>query len=394
MIGVKRYLQWFGNCQIEDKIYFLDMTFNGMFYLDLKDFSTHFVHSFSCAEADSVNLSFLSKAYDGIIYFFPTNAKAVMKYDTLRNQEQIIPIRNCNCDFFSTAAAVQWRQQVYLFPFDLSLGIYILNLEKNFVIRDDGLSKLFRKGYYCANALLSKNNRVVIGLYEKNQIIELDMETKKIVTNKILDESNEIYTIYLEGNDCWILLINSADIYKWNRENDEIYVYTNEMPTYMTKRKRMPYANLVFCGDEVLVLNSMLKNIFHINKEKNRIENPIILPGEFKRIDYGNGFYSMFGDYTLLEEKVLIHPCWGNRLIIYDWQTKSVELREVSISGREVPCFVEAFWKRYKENGVYMEIENVMTLESLMIMAKQEEGKERNIKNDKNGELIYQTVHI
>lgn len=393
MSDVKRYLQWFGNCRIGDKIYFVDMTFNGMFYLDLKDFSAHFVHSFSCAEADSVSLSFCSKVYDGVIYFFPTNTNAIMKYDTLRNQEQIIPIRDCNCEFFLTAATIQWQKLVYLFPFDLSLGIYVLNLENNFVMKDDSLSKLFGKGFYCANALLSQNNRVLIGLYGKNQIIEVNMETKKIVGNKKLGENTEIYTMYSEGNNCWILLINSADIYEWSRENDEIYVYTNENPIYMTEKSRMPYSNLVFCEDEILVLNSMLKNIFRINKKNNRIEYPIIFPDGFKRIDYGNGFYSMLGDYTLLEDKVLIYPCWGNQLLIYDRKTKQIEGKEVVISGRKIPHFEKAFYKNCQKEGVYMETADVMTLESLMIVTKKEERKRKIMKNREIGKIIYQQAH-
>lgn len=392
MADIKRYLQWIGSCQIDNRIYFMDMTFNGMFYLDILDWSVHFVHRFSGVETNRSELSYVSIFRDDSIYFFPNNAKIVMKYNIVTQEEQIISIENCDCEFFVTVAAVRNRQFIYLFPFDLTLGVYVLNLQDQSVTRDTALCKLFGNRTYCGNVVPLDNGNLLIGLYGNNQLMEIDITEKKIISCKNLEGDIKIYSICSDGNNCWILTTNSTDIYEWSPENDTTQIYVNENPVWETQTKGMPYSNLIFLENEILVLNATLKYIYRIDKNKKIIASPIRLPEEFHRMNYGNGFSAICYDYKILEDKVLIYPCWGNMLLVYDKATKQIEGKKTAIWGREIPYSSEIFMKHYRGKDRYMEDRDITTLEGFMVMLGYEAGENRSEKNTGIGWEIHYSV--
>lgn len=376
-------------CKVEDRIYFMSSIFNGLFYLDIKDLSVHFVHRFSCGRASALGLSSCSMFYGDSVYFFPNHANVIMRYDISKQKEQIIPIQGYSRDFFLTIAVVKREHLVYMFPYFLKEGVYRFDLLDQKAEKDEELSLLFHADSYCGNVELIQDNIILLGMDKSNQLMEIDLDAKKITYSKILGREIQIYSTYSDGNECWILSTNVTDIYKWNRKDDALEVYKNEQAIW-EESEQLPYSNMVFLEDEILVLNAHLKNILRINKEKKTIEDPIVFPKGF-RLDQDNFLaWPVCCQYTVLEDMILLYPGRGNQLLIYDKRTKQLSGKEWTVSGKEVPYIREALLEILMRNkGRWQEKEFIKTLRNYVAVI--ETDKNRNLFSDdvKIGQLIY-----
>lgn len=376
-------------CRVEDRIYFMTPIFNGLFYLDIKDLSVHFVHSFSYGEASARGLSSCSMLYAGSIYFFPNRANVIMKYDISKQEEQIIPIQGYSEEFFLTISAVKRGRFVYIFPYFLGKGVYKFDLQEQKVEKDKELSLLFPADAYCANIELVRDNSILLGMDQSDQLMEIDLDTKRIIYSKNLGRGIQIYSMYCEGNICWILSANMTDIYKWNRKTDTIEVYKNENVVW-EETKELPYANMVFLEDEILVLNAHLKNILRINEEKKTIEEPIAFPEGFELVQEILPKSPVCGQYTVLEDTVLLYPGRGNMLLIYDKRTRRLTGKEWTVSEKEAPFLGEALREIYMQNkGWRGEKKFVRTLRNYVAVVETDKNSILSSDNAKIGQLIY-----
>lgn len=376
-------------CRREDRIYFMAAIFNGLFYLDTKDLSVHFVHRFSCGEASARGLSSCSMFYAGSVYFFPNRANVIMKYDISKQEEQIIPIQGYSEDFFLTISVIKRGHFAYVFPYFLGKGVYRFDLQKQKVEKDKELSLLFHADSYCANVELVRDNSILLGMDQSDLLMEIDLDAKRIIHSKNLGKGIQIYSIYCEGDECWIISTNMTDIYKWNRKNNAIEVYKNENVVW-GGTKGLPYANMIFLEDEILVLNAHLKNILRINEEKKTIEEPIAFPEGFELIQEILPNAPVCGQYTVLKDTVLLYPGRGNMLLIYDKRTRQLTGKEWTISEKEAPCLREALREICMQNkGWQSENKYMRTLRNYVAVVETDKNSVMVSDNAKIGQLIY-----
>lgn len=394
MKDIKMHLRCASVCKIEDRIYFSNITFNGLFYLDINDLSVHFVHQFSEERFDAIDLS----TDKNVIYFFPNSTNTIMRYDVLKQQEKMIPIQSYNGKSFQIAGIAQRQDLIYMFPGQLGQGIYIFDLHKQKVEKDKTLSLLFGQASFCGNVIL-EDNSVLLSMYGKNQLVEINLDTKKIINLWKFEEKMQIDTVHFDGDHYWILQTESTDIYEWNRENDTLQVYTNKNPIWADEVpiSSVPYSNMIFLEDEILVLNYSLKSILRINKEKKTIENPIEFSEEIQLDNCSFSGFPIYSQYTILEDKILLYPYRGNMLLVYDKETGRMSGKDLIVSEKEIPYLDEVvyskYMKQYMKQGKCRESGEQLTLEDYIVVIEKDIIKNQDNSLYENvGRLIYQEL--
>lgn len=361
MKKISAYLRVGSFKKIENKLYFMNLTFNGIFYLDLNDFSMHFVHKFSFQPACAVALATGGCLYnDGEIYFFPNNTNIIMEYNIFTKKEMMIKIPNQDKKNFRFADAIRQGDMVYVFPIDLDKGIYRFYFKEQKIVKDEELSLLFESGFQCSNVFLLQGNCILMGEYGGNRIIEVDLNTKKIVNIHIVAQEIKISLICFDGNNYWIIQTESLDIYEWNYQSKVAQVYTNKkiMEENGENIELPPYSNLVFLNDEILVLNSGLKNIWRIHKGKNLIEHPIKFPEGFQCVKYSTfRGWPICDAYTILKDKVLLYSPRGNMMLIYDIKTKQLSGKKMLVSLDTDPYLDDVVKEIFEQNNHVINVE-------------------------------------
>ncbi len=394
MGDIRTHLKFGSSCRIYNKIYFFNRTFNGVFYLDLKDFSIHFVHKFGCARADEAGLSMNSECLfcKDAIYFFPTETNVIMKYDIVRKCEQIIEIPDFDEQSFYVTNGIQRRNRVYLFPTSLKKGIFVLDLLKDKVIKDNVLSSLFKSDLWCGNVLEVNKNSILLSVYNSNKVYEIDLNTAKMIDYSGMFQNNiKIFSTYFDGNNYWVLQTESTDIYEWNKENGLLQRYTNESVIWEDKIG-VPYSNLIFLDDEILVLNFCMKHIYRVNKEKKTIENPLAYPKGFRLVNNAFCNQNICENYIVLEDKVLIYPSRGNMLLIYNKETGQISGKELVVSEKEVPYLKEVLNQIFTRKEGCIENDDFGTLEEFIDTIEPNKRKEQSFDKKNIGLLIYQEM--
>lgn len=383
------YLKVGGSCKIGDRIYFLNMTFTGLFYLDIHDLSIHFEHLFSEIPAERIRLAGNSMYYENAIYFFPSMADFIVRYDLLKRQESLINIKDFDEEHFLIIGCARVQDKVYMFPHNLGKGVFVFDLQKQTVERDEEISLLFKPGFYSGITFLVRNNRVLLSRFSGNEIVEVDLVSKEITFTKIFANDMQIYAVYFDGSEYWILQMDSSEIYTWNRESDTIQIYKNENNS-LENIKTGLYSNMIFLKDGILILPLHLRNIFKINKEKKTIEEFKDLPEEFELVDNRFGYHAVCFQYTLLEDKILLYSDSGNMIMIYELSTAKLSGKKLLISERDVPYLREILKKIIYANKTYTENDNVQSLKNLTGILDQSFRK-MSMDNHKNvGRLIYE----
>ena len=88
MYNMKAYVKFFDGCQIGNRIYFFNMTFNAIFYLDINKLTIHYVDKISdenrSKTALSTGMNFVDKE---VVYFLPDHSNGIFKCDTKKKEK-------------------------------------------------------------------------------------------------------------------------------------------------------------------------------------------------------------------------------------------------------------------------------------------------------------------
>lgn len=392
MGNIKIHLKFGKGFMVEEKLYFFNLTFNGIFYVDITDLSIHFVDKFF---TEKESTTFLSSeggvVFNDAIYFLPNETNGILKYNFVTGSQQFIDINNMQTKIFDGADIICLQNKAYLFPYKLNKGIYVLDLQLENIEKHMELSSFFPSDIGI-NIFPTHDNCVLVGIYDSNKFVEIDLETKKIVCTEILQEDIKISGVCFDGSNYWILQTESTDIYEWNRESGVLQKYINENVEWERNIEyRIPYSNMIFLEDEVLVLNYSLKNILHINKSKKVIDEPIFFPKEFQLVNAAFCGWAICRDFIILENMVLIYPCRGNMLLVYDKVTKQLSGKEMTASEDEIPFLKKMINQLFLEKKPYIEVsEEFGTLVHFIEAIESDIVKEPVFNFGNIGKLIYQ----
>lgn len=386
MEAISAHLKFIGACQVENRIFFCNLAFNGIFYIDTVDYTIHYVCKFPDEPVSADRLSLCNGIlYDNAIYFFPNFFNKILQYDVLGQKCQYINMGDC-ADNCMICSVVMKKNLVYMFPQELGQGIYIFDLNTQKVKRDKELSAPFVGGFYIRSLVCYDNcDCVLVGEYGGGRLLKLNLETKQIVFSRTFKEFKFEGMMYNAGH-LWILPMDSANIFEWDETGNRLKTYINENAEYTG----IPiYTNLVFLEDEILTVNVSLKNIFRIDWKKGVIDSTIAFPEDIQTADSFFSGWPLYSGYMVLDDRVLFFPCAANSLLVYDRLTKRFTTESLQISEKEVPYLREVLREKIVCGKPLVESDELGTLDQFLDHLEINRDSGQRLKQGETGKRIH-----
>lgn len=389
------YLRYCGSCRFQDKLWFPNGGFNGLFCIDLKDLEVEFKQRIPFLEpgiqwAFSENVNCM---YDDKIFFFPLNCCQIMVYDVQSNSVEEIPIKAADgSDIYQTEGIIQVAEKVLVFPIKKAQGIFILDLKERKLKRNKELEDMLNEVEFIYNYgnIIRKNETEMVILSGKHTVIGIDIQNRKKTFIKQFEEF-DIWGIRYDGSNFWLLLYESTDVYRWNPFDDRLFQYHLSEEVWINGKGK-PYANMIFLDNQILLLPCSLKYIMRIDQETHTISKAVEYPAGFQFFD-GLMTVSAFAAFDIIgPHKVLIHPVRGNMLLLYDVEKNSIEGKELTVTSGQVPYLQEIIKQEFQQgNDIVCEKDN-FGVELLDLAIVQNRKNKSNEETGQIGRSIYNTL--
>jgi hypothetical protein len=392
----KEYLSYVGGILFCNQIYFSNGGFNGLFSLNIQDLSMRFIGRIPFLETG------IQRAYGGNVHcsygskilLFPTNCNQILVYDTDKGNIQGVHVNSADgCNIYMTAGIARYGEQVYIFPTKLIQGIFMLDLKTLKIERNMDLESVLDGTEYIYNIdnVIRINETEIAILSGRTTIIGISIQEKRRTFCKRFIDDYDIWGIRYDGSNFWLLSFTSTDVYEWNRTADKLIKYQLEEEEWFSS-KTVPYVNMIFMDNQVILLPLGLKYIMRIDKTKRTIVKATDYPAGFQFLN-GLGEWTAFGSYNVIgQHKVLIHPARGNMLLIYDIVKNHIEGKELAVNNDMVPYLKEIIEQRFCQSGsVVNEMDN-FGVRLLDLAINQKQKNKNSVKTEPVGEKIYRTL--
>ena len=401
MKKIKLHLQYFGTYQFQNKLWFSNGGFNGLFSIDLSDYSLEFrkMISYLDKKIQWPDYGNIHCTYENKLFLFPFNCNQIMIHDFQCNDIQELPITPMNnSNIYMTAGIFQINNRVWIFPGDMSAGLWILDLKRLHLERDIQLAAVLKDVRYIYNYenVIQVSEEEVAILSGMDTIVQINILKKQIVYSRYFGEDIHIWSIKYDGKNFWLLLYESTFVYEWKTESDELVKYELlEQDTEWIDIPGPPYINMVFFDNKLILLPSRLKSLMRIDKETNTIRKVVDYPEGFKFLknQFGIERYPAFGAFDIVDNKLILHPLLGNMMLIYNVEENHIEGIEFIVTQDEVPYLNEIILKQtYQETDIYVEKDDFGGVEMLWLMANNKNSEYR--KNGKRYGIGEEIHHI
>lgn len=383
MKNKKVHLQYAGTFQYNNELWFSNMGFNGLYSLSLEDYSLKFRGIIPFLDLNVKCAYIFNFLLDDNLYFFPNCCNQIMKYD-MKNQV-INKILIGTNEIFATVGVLGYKDQIWIIPQNLKNEVYVLSMINDDVKKDAEITnKMLEMGGVAH--IIHQNDKEVVVLSATHKIYSVNMETKEIML--INNFEKNVYAIRYDGKNYWILLKDSTDICEWDPIENTYITYHLETEEWITT-EGIPYGNIVFACEQVIILSNRLKYIMKINKEKRIISKAFDYPKGFRFLTNIFDGWSAFSCYDVIENKILIHPFLSNMLLIYDLVKNTLEGKELFtyISDSYIRNTIENF---NHKNKIFYERDDIGNLEDFIEIIGEKRHEALKLK-DNVGKLIYES---
>lgn len=320
--------------RMKDKMYFSEAFFNGLFEMDLNDFSVKFIGHFS-GENKSKMLLHGGRAvqYKDVIYFFPSCIKQVHYYNVVTGVEHSIAVPILDNEEFVIIGIVQRKNRVWFFSAEASRGVFVLDMAENSIKKADALTILFSKYKSVTNFIeLAKEGNAFTYCTSESALLEIDVEKEIIQEHKISIGDKEICSInYCEGMFYFIDAV-SGDLYEWGWHNKYLRKFSANN-VEMSGGKGVPFSNCCFVNGNIYMIPLRSEYVMKIMKDDGIMERAFEYPKDFQRIKTVNLYYepALMSSFEVIHNEIWFYPFGSNQLLIYDTKTNQLVGKKVTL---------------------------------------------------------------
>lgn len=329
--------------RVDDKLYFSEAYFNGLFQMDLNDFSVKFICHFSEENKGRLLLhGGHAIRYRDVIYFFPTCIKRIHYYNLITGEENNIslpPIRDEK--EFAVSGILQKDNRIWLFSAELLNGVFVLDAEKNRITKAEILSKLLVKYDKVTNFIaIPEEGKLFTYCAADFKLLEINVEKEQIKEYSVPTENANIIAInYHEGKFYFIDGL-SGDLYEWEWNNMCLRKFEAQ-DVEMGLVKGFPFSNCCFVDDDIYMIPCRSKYVMRIEKGKGIMKRAFDYPEDFQYMESVQGVYkpSVMLRVEIIRSEIWFYPYGGNQLLIYDTKSGQIIGKKITIDIKEVfPC--------------------------------------------------------
>lgn len=295
---MKNNLNYIASYVYEDKRFFSNIEYNGLF---AEDITTHHIEFVSFFENEMYTERFIHRDVIGVgerLFFIPFFGKGVSVYNSLSKKMRFVEI-NAKKNF-SVVAAYLFKDKIIIVPSEISCGLFCLDINTltinkiglNITIDlSDKLVDLFGTCMY--------ENKLYIAIYEDKQILEVDLESYDTVIHSLVGDYS-IRNISIVDDKMWIVLLNEQSAIRVDLHNFNDIKVTPIIIESDNER----LLRVIEWNDEIIVLPGNDKFLYKYDNESQifkKINKEI--PSGF----YGDivGYYAIEKDLILISQK---HP--------------------------------------------------------------------------------------
>lgn len=341
MIQHKIYLSSEAYVKDEKYIWFSNITFNGLFRLNLCTKQVEFIDIFRESAIEKEELHAAAYKEEGELIFVPAKDNKIMVYNIRTQRQTVINIPEVHNKKGFLANAYREENVIYLFPTASSDDVWCFDIKSKNIIKDVKLSKIwhtFAREENLDVRIYKNQTNIIMCCTETKCVCEINMKTKEAECFTIdVPEDGRFSRVAHIGDSYWILLEDTHDIYQWHRKQNIFTKYIAMEREWDTINHILPYSNILFLENEILLVNYYARNVMRVNIEKKVIEKAIDYPEQF----FASGemkWGAMFSDAQINNgREVWLFPRRGNMIIKYDLKTQNVEGMELVIQEQKIP---------------------------------------------------------
>lgn len=325
--------------RVKDKFYFSEAFFNGLFELDLNDFSVKFICHFSgerksrmlCHGRQMIN-------YKDTIYFFPTCIKRIHYYDLIKKEENNILLPSMeNEEEFVVSGIVQKNNKIWMFSVNHANGVFMLDMDEKKILKAEVLSKLLLKYKKITNFIeIPEEGKAAAYCISDALLLEIDVELEQIKEHKLQIENANICEInYHEGKFYFIDAV-SGDLYEWQWNNMNLRRFAAQGIDRISNEGAL-FFDCCFVGDDIYMLPSRNKHVMKIGAD-GIMAKAFEYPEGFQIIRTVRSFYdpSVMLFFEVIDNEIWFYPYGSNQLLIYDTKTDKITGEKIEIDVDKV----------------------------------------------------------
>ena len=364
---------------INDKLYFSEMQFNGLFCLDLKTNKCSFVTMF-------LNVTFNKKMshrkcvqFGDWLYFLPERINLIHAYNPVTGQQVCFDLQQVGVEGPYVYEPVIWKDKLYYFSMKSGSATCVLNLKRHV------LEKYDRFGQWCSRMgvaeelgcrLGQQDEKVYFVENKKNRIICWNLETEE---GEFIEScAKQLFGVTCAEDAIWMYTQDEPNLYcRDNNGNERLY------EGKLIYRGEAVYNHVVYVDGIIVCVSKKGSDLQVYHSEEKGVQLIDALEGA--QIDFKDE--ARFFGYDVVGTDLYLFFASGYGFVKFDTQTMKSEWVPTALTDekdvRRLDAFrMQEFWK--KAESVY-EGEK-WRLESFLMMngEEREEGK-----NESVGQLIY-----
>lgn len=328
--------------RVKDKFYFSEAFFNGLFELDLNDFSVKFICHFS-GESNSRMLCHGRQTikYKDTIYFFPICIKRIHYYDLTKKEENNILLSSMeNDEEFVVSSIIQKNNKIWMFSANHANGVFILDMDEKKIIKSEKLSGLLLKYNKVTNFIeISEEGKAAAYCISDAILLEVDVELEQIKEYKLRIENANIGAVNYHDGKFYFIDAVLGDLYELQWNNRNLQKFAAQGIDKVSNEGAL-FFDCCFVGDSIYMLPLRNKHVMKIGTD-GIMEKAFEYPKDFQVIRTVSSFYkpSVMLFFEVVDNEIWFYPYGSNQLLIYDTKTGMARGRKIDINADKVfPC--------------------------------------------------------
>ena len=264
----------------EDTLWISDFKYGGLYRYHLGKRDLHSIHYFGNTEVMESQLHEEMIFRDDKLYMISNDDKYLMRIYDIPNKEESIPVWAKNRQGYYGCRISTDKMVFFIKENGCTIIDYYIN--DNREDYNENASERIRNylnyKYDDARFFLSKN-WIIIWLSNRKKLIRLD-PSYNIVDSFCLGElKNDIYKIYYEGGEYWIMFMNQHNILSCDQNGRTIIDYTIDDPNLIESQKRyeavlsLPiYASMTLYNEQAVFSNYYGNSIVVASRKIGKLE--------------------------------------------------------------------------------------------------------------------------
>jgi len=382
----------FMDCIVDgDTIWVSANNLNGLFRIDLKDFTPHFICHFPNVDKRARCIHGACTQIGDELIFAPLFGNNYIHFYSLKTGKcEAIKVSSKKGQGYSCTCMLVANDEVYFFPCSRD-DILILNLRSRQIEWLNDFRKPLEQGmdhnaysYFNYGAQRYKNN-IFIPCSGMNAIVKIDIETHKQTIIKVGKKGNRYGNMAMIGEDMYLLLLGKEELLQWNIKTGFSMIYS--LASGEKDENPIPFLNMVALNGKIYIAACLRKKslIFNISTKEKKL-NSALLQRYRKvklKLNFGGGDVQFYMLRIIDNHRYIAVSALDNCIRIVDPTNGKVWSGYAGIK--------EAYCRRLCEVGIEKREEQDYTLNDYIInvLKFNRAKKETTTANITCGRLIY-----